>query len=101
VRRVPVPSPPPRLIEDEHPTSFLEDATEDGMSSDSSTVLPKCVQLVKRSDSESSGEKGPSPVSPLSERGDGVGYFSGERVRDSIMSPVSPLTPPPFERGFP
>lgn len=103
MRRVPVPSaPPPRPIEeDEHPTSFLEDATEDGMSSCSSTVLPKGARLVKRSDSESSGEKGPSPVSPLSKKGEGADYFSGEQERDSIVSPVSPLTPPPFEREFP
>ncbi|KAF8423274.1 hypothetical protein EV426DRAFT_138444 [Tirmania nivea] len=60
-RRVPVPSstPPRPIEEDELPASFLEDATEDGVSSGSSTVLPKGARLVKRS--ESSEEKGPSP----------------------------------------
>ena len=102
-RRAPVPSPPPRrpIEEDEFPTSFLEDATEDGMSSDSSIVMPMGVRLVMRSDSGSSGEKGPSPVSPLSERGDRADYFRREQAQGSIVSPVSPLAPPPFERGLP
>jgi len=102
-RRAPTPSsPPPRYIEeDEFPTSFLEDPTEDEVSSGSSTILPKGARLVKRSDSESSRRKAPSPVSPLSERGDGEDYFSGRQARDSIESTVSPLTLPPFERRFP
>lgn len=101
IRRVPVPNSPKLVEEDSVPPSFLEaSASEDGISSSSSTVLPRKSYLMKRNISDSSKEEAPSPVSPLSERGDGDNHFLGGRGRDTLVSPVSPQTPPPYDRRF-
>ncbi|KAF8454436.1 hypothetical protein BDZ91DRAFT_801744 [Kalaharituber pfeilii] len=100
IRRVPVRAG--QLVTESPPSTFLADPLSDGVSSSSSTALPRNSRLVRRTDSESTAGSGIGvcPVSPLSGVADGQ-YIHQSGGGRGDQTPLSPVTPPLLDQRYP